>query len=420
MMVRLAVCFAQVCLVHLLAASIGLLWAVPAPAAQPFAPAVVVNDDLITEFDVEQRMRLMQLMGVRGEKMREQAVESLIDDKLRAQAAKALGVKLDEQQLNAAIDEFARARNMTGKEMMARVVKAGVTRQAMIDLISNQAAFRDAMRLRFLARATPTDNEIEEEKVRGPGVGASVLHLAELVLVIRERGEVGTQALAEQLFKSLSGGADFAAAARKYSRSPTARKGGDIGWLPIERLPPTVVTALAPLAPGEVTRPIPVPNALVILKVLGARTADTAPATLADVAVTVGRLVVALDPKASETDVAAAQVEAERVGKELKTCADVEARKQIFGTGSGTQGPVPLRSLPDAERQAIATLVPGEVSPPVRSKTGMEVILVCARTGKTDVSAIEQVRNRLVNERMVSYATGYLQELRRDAVIEYR
>ncbi|MEM8742662.1 MAG: peptidylprolyl isomerase, partial [Pseudomonadota bacterium] len=62
----------------------------------------------------------------------------------------------------------------------------------------------------------------------------------------------------------------------------------------------------------------------------------------------------------------------------------------------------------------------GQVTPPVRVATGMAVIVLCARTGGTDTSSIEQIRGRLISERMTSFAQGYLQELRRDAVVEYR
>ncbi|HEU0222767.1 MAG TPA: peptidylprolyl isomerase, partial [Paracoccaceae bacterium] len=255
-------------LAHLMVVAVLCLAGRPALAADPFAPAVVVNDQLITEFDVAQRMRLMQIMGVGGSDVRAMAIESLIDDRLRAQAAKNLGITLTDAQLQAAMSEFAGQRGMTADQMIARLGQAGVTKQAILDLISNQAAFREAMRLRFLARATPTESEIASEQARGPGLGQTELHLAELVLPVRERGEIETAKLAEELYQSLSAGGDFAAAARRYSRSPTGRKGGEVGWMPLDRLPPTIATELALLGAGEITRPIDVPGAVVILKVL--------------------------------------------------------------------------------------------------------------------------------------------------------
>lgn len=390
----------------------------PARAEGPYAPAVIVNDQLVTEHDVTQRIRLMELLGLRAADMRSLAIESLIDDRLRAQAAKQLGVTATERQVEEGIAEFARQRGLTGPQLVQRLGQAGVTRQALLDLVTNQVAFREAMRLRFLARATPTDSEVETERARGPGLGQLQLRLAELVLPVRERGEIATRRLADELYASLSAGGDFAAAARRYSRAPTGRRGGEVGWLPLDRLPPTIATELAALSAGGVTRPIEVPNAIVLLKVIETR--SEGPAAAPDTTVTVGRLVVPVREDASETDLAAAQVEAEQVGRQLRSCADVESRAAGFGPGSGVQGPVPLRSLPDAEREAIGDLPAGRVTPPVRVRGGLAVLLVCARSGAPDPSGIEQIRNRIVNERMASYAAGYLQELRRDAVIEYR
>ena len=48
-----------------------------------------------------------------------------------------------------------------------------------------------------------------------------MLSLAEIALPFAERGEAETQALADGLYRQLAGGADFAALAGEYSRSPT-------------------------------------------------------------------------------------------------------------------------------------------------------------------------------------------------------
>lgn len=385
-----------------------------------YAPALVVNDALITEYDIRQRVRLMEVMRVPASDPREQAIEMLIEDRLRAQAAKQAGIELTQTQIDDALEEFARQRNLSAAQMLSQLRGAGITRQAMVDLLANQAAFREAMRLRFLARATPTDSEIETEQGRGLTATRQSVRLAELVIPIRERGELRTAQLAEELYTNLSGGADFAAAVRSYSRAPTARRGGEVGWVPLDRLPPQIGTQIALLQPGQVTRPIDVPNAVVILQLVEIREDEGPVADPSDVRVTVGRLIIPLRAEPSETDIAAAAAEAEQLGRQLSSCSDVQSRQRSYEAASGIQGPVPLSALPDAERAALAPLTVGQVTPPVRVATGMAVIVLCARTGGTDTSSIEQIRGRLISERMTSFAQGYLQELRRDAVVEYR
>ncbi|RMF35779.1 MAG: hypothetical protein D6754_12605, partial [Alphaproteobacteria bacterium] len=360
------------------------------------------------------------LTGVRSKDIRKLAIDSLIDDRLRADAARQAGIKLSEEQLQAAMKEFAAARKMTVKQMMAGLRRSGITRQAMIDLVENQAAFREAMRQRFVARATPTDSEIEAEQSLGLGTPGLNVRLAELVIPVAERGELRTAKLVEKLYDDLSRGASFAAAVRKYSRAPTASRGGDVGWMPLDRLPPSIGSEIAVLKPGQITRPINVPKAVVILKLVDSKPLAADAAKASDVEVTVGRLIVPLKADASETDIAAARVEADKLTASLKSCSEVEAKRGEYGKGSGIEGPVKLTALPEAERNAIARLNAGQVSAPVRTSSGMSVLVVCARSGGVDPEAIKRIRDRLFQERMISFAQGFLQELRRDAVIEYR
>jgi peptidyl-prolyl cis-trans isomerase C len=59
------------------------------------------------------------------------------------------------------------------------------------------------------------------------------------------------------LIVKLQGGADFAGLARQFSKDPTAAKGGDLGYLPLESVSPEVGSAMFSLAPGQLT-PYPV------------------------------------------------------------------------------------------------------------------------------------------------------------------
>ena len=53
-----------------------------------------------------------------------------------------------------------------------------------------------------------------------------MLTLAEIALPFEERGEAETQALADDLYRQLSRGANFGAVASEYSRSGSAERGG--------------------------------------------------------------------------------------------------------------------------------------------------------------------------------------------------
>lgn len=99
------------------------------------------------------------------------------------------------------------------------------------------------------------------------GLGPQEYHLS----VIQTLDEATIRDTAHRL----SIGADFASEARRISRAPSAPNGGDIGWLsfplpPAEgktgSLPLPVAQAIAALKPGEISRPLPVPGAWVLLR----------------------------------------------------------------------------------------------------------------------------------------------------------
>ena len=65
---------------------------------------------------------------------------------------------------------------------------------------------------------------------------------------------VAKHALALALAHDLGHGESFAALARRYSKAPSAARGGLVGWLGLSEVPPPVAAALRTLKPGAFTR----------------------------------------------------------------------------------------------------------------------------------------------------------------------
>ena len=68
---------------------------------------------------------------------------------------------------------------------------------------------------------------------------------------------VATDAEARSVIEKLQHGADFADLARQVSKDPSAKNGGDLGYLPLEAMAPEIGSVVFALAPGQVT-PYPV------------------------------------------------------------------------------------------------------------------------------------------------------------------
>ena len=93
-------------------------WGRRVAAQNPYSPALTVNDSAITCYDVTQRVRLIEALGARGD-VRALAIEQLTEDRVKVQAARALGIELPEGSIATGLEEFATQRGLTVDDVFA-------------------------------------------------------------------------------------------------------------------------------------------------------------------------------------------------------------------------------------------------------------------------------------------------------------
>lgn len=248
----------------------------PAAAGTMFRPVAVVNGSAITGFDLAQRAQILAAMGfpaAASDALRNEALDRLIEDRLKIQEAERLGLSASPEQIEAGIEELAGNLGVKPDEMLALLSGAGVSRQAIEDMVTAEVVWSQVVRTRFQRRVEPGEAEIDAELAEIRDRASLAYRIAELGLPIEEDGRSAqeTRALAERLSRELAQGGDFAEAVRRYSRSPSAAQGGEVGWVTTVGLPPHIAEALSGLAAGDVSPPVEVSGGLSILKVLETR-----------------------------------------------------------------------------------------------------------------------------------------------------
>lgn len=256
--------------------AVALLSATTAPAQTMFRPVAVVNDSAITGFDLAQRAQILVALGFNTaspDALRAEALERLVEDRLKLQEATRLGLSADANSINAGIEELAKRSGMSVDAFQAAMGNQGVTEQALSDMVSADIVWRELVRGRFSRRVEPGEVEIDAEiTVLQERAGVSY-RVAEIGLPVGEdgRSEADTSALADRLYTALSQGGDFAAAVRQYSRAPSAARGGDVGWISTLQMPPDLSAELSQLEPGQLSPPFPVAGGISILKLIEKR-----------------------------------------------------------------------------------------------------------------------------------------------------
>ena len=239
----------------------------PALAANPFAPAITVNNGVITQYDIEQRMKLLEALGASTD-LRKLAVQQLTEDRVKKQAAKDMDIELPEGAIEQGVDEFATGRGLTTDDVNHVLEVRGIDVQTMNDFVEAGLLWREVVGQRFRARALPSEEDVDaalEERQTRP---QEMLTLAEIALPFAERGEAETEALADNLYRQIARGASFSNLASEYSRSRSAERGGLLDPVPADRLPAAFRTQVLLLGQGQVTRPIPISGGLALVKLV--------------------------------------------------------------------------------------------------------------------------------------------------------
>jgi peptidyl-prolyl cis-trans isomerase SurA len=383
-----------------------LITAVPvsAVAQNPFAARILIDDKVVTEYEVQQRARFLQLLNVPGDPVAE-AEKVLIEDRLREIAADRLGIRVAEQQLRDGMAEFAGRANLSAEEFVTILNQNGVGAETFRDFVRAGITWREVVRGRFLGRAQAVseadiDRALSVEAQRGT---VRVL-LSEIVLPRDARRQ------AEELADRLSGEAAFARAARELSTAQSAQQGGRIDWVPVPNLPAGLVQQLAALRPGQVTRPIQGPDSISIYLLRAVQQEETITPRTTQV-----EYAVFLIPGAG-TPEAAAQEQAIR-GR-VDACGDLYGVAQGLPADRLTIETRVLTEVPTEIATELARLDVNEVSTRLTRGSAQMFLMLCARRVASDVPPDRAaVRERLVIEQLEGHARLYLEELRANAHI---
>ncbi len=412
-----------------LSAAIALLgFSGPALAQQnPFSAIVYVNGSAVTQFELDQRIRFMQLLRAPGATPAE-AEKALIEDRLRVQAAKNLGLEIEDSQIEAGLAEFAGRANMDTETFTAALEDAGVARQTYRDFVSAGVAWRQVVRARFGGRASVSDEEIDRamKKLIETPLIEQVL-ISELIIPAPQGQEAQVEAQAAELRERIASDTAFAQAARQYSAAPSKEIGGRLQWMPVENLPPSLRPIILSLKPGQVSQPLSIPGAVVLFYLRDVRGGlrPGAENQLIDYAR-------AALPSAQD---------AANVVANIDTCDDLftQARKRDFAVQRDT---LPQEQIPQDIALRLASLDENEAVQLPRGAAA-ELLMLCKRvpalladveapdeapvpvsedgeSQPADINALPEraaVRDEILNRKITAMANSYMADLRADAII---
>lgn len=390
--------------------------------------AAVVNEDAVSVLDLGSRLRLALVSGKLDDtpdtrrRLAPQILRSLIDEKLKIQAAKANNIQVSDAEVQKRLEDIAKRSNAPSFDAFRSYLEQnGVFVDTMAQQIRTDISWARVIQRRFRAQASVTDADIEAEIARLQTTGGTTEYrISEIFLAVDSAGdESNVRDAAMRLVQQIRQGADFAPLASQFSQDQGSLKGGDFGWVRLDQLDSEVSAIVQSLPEGQVSEPIRGANGYYIILVRKTRMGEV---EAGSGTVDLRQILWSLPSNAAESEVNRAISQGKTLISTVQTCEDLERAGVDAAPGVYRNlGNVKVDDL-DAEIQnVVLNLQVGQPSDPVRSTKGVGIYMVCDR-GNGDQGQLSrvQIANRLTEQRLETLARGYLSDLRRAAYIDIR
>ena len=357
-----------------------------------------------------------------------QVLERLILDKAQLQLARENGIRIEENQLDRALERIAESNNLTLAVFRQALEKDGVAFAKFREEVREQMQMTRLREREVDDRIEVSDSEIDHfmEEAKATGGARNEYHLANILVRLPEQATPErieqARARAEKARAEAISGADFAKLTASYSDAPDALQGGSMGWRGEDRLPEIFVAAARTMRAGEVSAVLRSPGGFHILKLIDRRGAGQEPLVEQTRA---RHILVRTSEVVSEADARRRLANLrERIvtgGADFAELAKLHSEDGSASRGGDLDWLLPGDTVPDFER-VMNALKPAELSQPVKSPFGWHLIQVLERRAAGLTAERRRTQARLaIKERKADEAyQEWLRLLRDRTYVEVR
>jgi len=387
----------------------------------------IVNGDVITESDIDQRLALLlgpnrtALPAEDLPRARAQVLRGLIDEALQIQAAAQQDLTVEDREVDQYYTAMARDNNQSVQNFATYLRSFGSTERSLKRQIRGSIAWQ-RLRSRWIDQFVSVgDEEVQAMIDRlNASRGTSEYRVGEIFISSTPETVAEARANAQRIVQQIRGGAAFAAYARQFSEASTAALGGDLGWVRIEQLPAELAAMVSQMQVNQISDVIEVPGGFSIVALADKR--QILVADPRDAVMSLMQLSIDLPANTSRPQAEARAQQLQAATQSMAGCGRAAEVARAQGAELISNDQIPVRELPPALQQMLLNLNVGQVTPVFGTAERISVLVLCGRDDPQPAGTptFSQIEERLREERVNRRAQRYLRDLRRDAVIEYR
>ena len=381
--------------------------------------AAIVDNQVITTFDVSQRVRLMiassggRITDDRVAAIEARAVRDRVEEKLKLLEAEKFDLQPDPGEVNAELQGIAAQSGLTLPQLEQSLAADGISLESLRTQIAAGSVWPQLVQGRYGKRVRVSDEQIEDQMERMREEASSEQFLvSEICIPVPSQDQAETYYQgALQLIEQMRRGVPFAVVAQQFSACTSAAAGGDLGWVRAGELPPELDRAVRELPQGSVTNPIPSEGAFMILAVRDKRQAvvqgeKSYTLAYAGAPLSMGR-------------------NAARQALEKLVSANAcggSGRRQDLGPDIGVAlvENVKLGDLDERFRDAIDGLDRGDLSPVLEADGALHAAYVCELDEGLGIPSRKSIEDRLFSRQLGKISQQYLRDVERKTMVDIR
>jgi peptidyl-prolyl cis-trans isomerase SurA len=398
--------------------------------------AAIVNDGVVlsSELDeqiaiVSERLKEQKLDLPPQNVLRQQVLERLVLQEIQMQRASKAGLKISDENLNAALLDVAQRNKLTLAQLPDALSRQGIDYPAYRDDIRRELTMGLLRQRDVLQRISITPREVDqylEKQARVPNE-KNQYNVSHILIAVPQEASPAlleqAQKKAQEVYQRAKGGEDFGKLALAYSNDQKALEGGALGWLKGGELPTFLTDTVLRLKDGDVAEPLRTPTGFHIVKLNGVRSSDSA---AFEDQVHARHILMKTTELADDATVrqklAAIRERVLNRGEEFAGIATTVSEDPGSANQGGDLGWAGPGTFDPAFEAALGKLKDNEISEPFKTQFGWHIVQLLGHR-HYDISselrrrqAIEAIRNSRADEE----TELWLRRLRDDAFVDYK
>ena len=377
-----------------------------------FDPAIIVNETIISKYELSQRIMLLNILQFDGD-IQKKASDELINAKLINEFANNYNISISEQKVQEGIRELAKQFKLSIEDFLFEVSKIEIATETIKTFVKDRILLTELVQYKFANRASIGDDEIDSFIMNG---SASLeIKLLEIVLPFDYNNRNEVYNLALNLKNKNSEGITFEALAKKYSKSNSSVNGGNIGWISIDQLPPDMGSLFLTSDLNTLIGPKVFDNVIILYKLANIREVPL----FKNTKVIIDYVELNL-PKNSEIDLDSVV----QLFENNNNCLNLQFELEGYPTLKDKLIRKTIEELKISEKiyEKIKMLDIGE-NAIFKDKDLSEnpiLIMLCSRQQEISENDREIARQYLFSKRLISLADGFIADLKAEAMIDYK